>query len=247
VAVVVVQVADVVRAADVVQVDAVRAADVVAVQADPVVPVVRAADLVVRAADPVVIVATIVARVVRAADVVRVVRAADVVPVVRAADVVRAAAVRTQASAAVRTQASAAVRMQASIKRTPAARRIQTMVSCRASVLASTTSVPNPNRTLVVRADIRVADTRADQVADVIAIVVHVAPIAPGIRNRQAPKADKLVRRNRRASVPTGSLCRRAASVRASRSVPMQMASDPTELPGIPSVVASAKPSVRRP
>jgi hypothetical protein len=214
----------VVRVADVVQVVvAARAVRVVPVADAVVVPVaqaVRAADRVVRAADQV----AIVVRVVPAA-------AADAVP---AADAVRAAA--------------------DSINPTPALNRAQvTKASCRVSAQANTTSVRNRNRTQVVRRAVvrAVRVVRVDRVdiraADVvIATAVHVAPIAPGIRSTQVSVARVSPLRSSRVLAPTDSLCRRAASVRASQSVPMQMASDPMEPPGIPSVVRSAKPSVRR-
>jgi hypothetical protein len=120
----------------------------------------------------------------------------------------------------------------------------------RVTVALRAFKVPKPARVPVVQVEIS-----AVAIAIVVLAVVPVVPVVLVVRAVLAPRAAinsnthpvaSSVLRSRHASVPTDSLCRRAASARASRSDPMQMASDPTESRGIPSVVRSVRPSVRR-
>jgi hypothetical protein len=93
----------------------------------------------------------------------------------------------------------------------------------------------------------------AENSAAAIAIVVRVATVVVLVahvrKDRTHPGRMQVASSVRRSSLGSAlmvSRCRRAASARASRSVPTQTAWDPTESRGIPSVARSVRPSAKR-
>lgn len=102
---------------------------------------------------------------------------------------------------------------------------------------------------LVVREDQVAAIAARVVLVPIVVLEAHVGPAVRRTDSRKPPpmRAGKMqVRRASRALAPMANRCRRAASARVSRSVPTQTASDPMESRGIPSVVQSARRSVRQ-
>jgi hypothetical protein len=142
----------------------------------------------------------------------------------------------------------------AAVREVPAVRAADVVISAvRVKVVLRVPKVPRPAPVRVVAVEnsavaIAIGVRAAVPVVPVVLVRAVPAPKVPtnsSMHLDRTPVASSVLR-SRRASAPTDSLCRRAASVRASRSDPTQMASDPTESPGIPSVVRSVRPSGKR-
>jgi hypothetical protein len=232
----------VVRAADVV-----RVADVDAVQVDRVADAVRA-DAVHAASTkmPAAIRASVAVANRVSVDTIKtsaVVRAAD--KAIRAIRILAAAA--DKAIGAIRILAADVVR-GADVVRVadavvvavvvPVVREVRVADAVRVDVVRTTTA--SRIRTLRIRTPTR-ASCRVSAPAITTSVRTPAAKVAIAV-SRQAGS----VLRSSRALVPMDNPCRRAASGRASRSVPTQMASDPTELPGIPSVARNDRPNATR-